>query len=46
MMPRSDKGPETMVKVDTMPRSLAMTMLVGVALGGAFWGSLAAVLVH
>lgn len=35
-----------MTKADRMPRSLAVTMLAGMVVGSAFWGSLAALLVR
>lgn len=33
-------------EIDMMPRSLALTMLAGVALGGTFWATLIAVIIR
>lgn len=32
--------------IDVMPRSLAMTLLVGAAIGGSFWAALIAMVVR
>jgi hypothetical protein len=32
--------------VDAMPRSLALTMLVGILLGGSFWAALIALIIR
>ena len=32
--------------IDAMPRSLALTLMIGVVLGGSFWATLIAIVVR